>query len=811
MTDDLVNGAFRFLGAEADPPRRKLGKYDIIREIARGGMGIVYEAQDPDLRRRVALKVLKDADVDENLVRRLHREAAVAARLTHPNIVGVHEVSTVREGDVLVHFIAMDYVEGGTFADVLRSDRPLPALVRMLEDIALAVGFAHSKGVVHRDLKPGNVLVDESGRVILTDFGLARAQSFATRLTASQAAIGTPQYMAPEQVVGHQADIDARTDVYALGVMLYEILCGRLPFDADTPAQLFYRILNAEPDPPSRSRSVARDLELICLKAMDKQRTRRYRDAAGFAEDLRRWREHEPILARPPSVWHRCWKLLRKRSSFVAAGGLVLLASAAAAFAVLQAKRVRASAAELQRRKDEEEVVAALLERLAPMPENAERAIELLDEALAKYPSASRLWMERGRRNMKRGRNGEACEDFRRAYRANPRLAEAHHLRGRLLAGADDRAGAAAEFRRALEIEPEHEHARVGAAWIAELDGRYREAIDACDRAEAAGRHLDDLYFVRGKARAGLGHYLRSVEDFGLALARRATPWAYCARGASLGRLGRHEEGMADFEQALALDRAFAEAWSNRGYAKWRLNRLLDALSDLNEAIRLRPGHASTHQSRGRVRFALGDVRGAEADFTECIRLAPGVGFPFHARGLAREKLGDESGALEDYERQLAETPGHAETLVRRGMIRSRRGDVRGAAADYDLAAGRDPANKDAWTRRGVLRQLRGDLAGALTDYDRALQLDDTCPEARMNRATVLRAAGRHRESLEEYGAAIQLMPTTGLAYFNRAVARAAADDLWGVIWDLSRVLEFSLPTTETFRLAWRQLEALRR
>ncbi|MBI2901433.1 MAG: serine/threonine protein kinase, partial [Planctomycetes bacterium] len=271
----LEDGAVRrfrdFLGQsvpEPPPEGMWLGKYLLKREVARGGMGIVFEAEDPKLKRRVAVKVLKETEAGAEEVARLHREAAIAAQLRHPNIVPIHEVGMVRDdADRCTHYIAMDFVDGRTFAAVVRD----PAVargerLRMLEDVARAVAFAHSKGVVHRDLKPENVLVDTTGRVALTDFGLARSESFQTRLTASFTVMGTPAYMAPEQVKGLLPEVDARTDVYALGVMLYEALVGKPPFQADVPATLYDHILHREPARPTElDPSIERDVEVVCL------------------------------------------------------------------------------------------------------------------------------------------------------------------------------------------------------------------------------------------------------------------------------------------------------------------------------------------------------------------------------------------------------------------------------------------------------------------------------------------------------------------------------------------------------------------
>ncbi len=290
---------------------RRIGRYRIVREVGRGAMGVVYEAEDVQLKRRVALKVLQATDE----VERFSREAAIAAQVAHPNIVGVHEIgqAATEEGSE-VHFIAMEFVAGETLAARMRqSQLPLPELVRMLEEVSRAVGFAHAKGVIHRDLKPSNVLVEAGGRIVLTDFGLARGDMFQTKLTQTSAVMGTPNYMAPEQIEGRTDELDARTDVWALGVILYEMLTGTMPFSADVPMKLYDLVTGSEPAAPHTLRpGVPRDLELVCLKALDKARPRRYADAGELADDLARWRRGEPVLARPLGAAGRALRFLQR-------------------------------------------------------------------------------------------------------------------------------------------------------------------------------------------------------------------------------------------------------------------------------------------------------------------------------------------------------------------------------------------------------------------------------------------------------------------------------------------------------------------
>ena len=302
--------------AEVPPtiePGGRFGRFEIVRQLGRGGGGAVFLAIDPELDRRVALKVPRpEALITPELRRRFHREARLAAALDHPNIVPVHEAGEVGP----ICYIASAYCEGLTLADWLRGrDRPdAPrAAAALVATLAEAVQHAHRGGVLHRDIKPSNVLLTPRpaaapmGRVLdrdftprLADFGLARLIEATGGETRTGAVLGTPQYMAPEQAEGRSRDHGPATDVHALGVLLYELLTDRPPFRGDSDLGTLRLIAGEEPIAPRRLRpSVPRDLEVICLKCLEKEPRRRYGSAEALADDLRRFLADEPIRARP--------------------------------------------------------------------------------------------------------------------------------------------------------------------------------------------------------------------------------------------------------------------------------------------------------------------------------------------------------------------------------------------------------------------------------------------------------------------------------------------------------------------------------
>ncbi len=315
-------------------PGDHFGRYEIERELARGGMGIVYVARDPTLKRRVALKVLIAGEqADTEAIRRFVREARSAGQLRHPNIIAVHDAGDI-DGR---HYFTMDLVEGRELGRLPDEGVSLRELVGLMRTIALALHHAHRNGVVHRDLKPANIMVEKDGRPLIMDFGLAKDVSGnASFRSLSGMVAGTPAYMSPEQAQGRTEEIDHRTDVYACGVMLYELATGRRPFGGASMFDTIRAVVSDEPEPPARL-SVECDaaLEAVILRCLEKDRLRRYPDAQALADDLGRWLDGAPVQAKAQGQVERTWRRLRQRPALLAGLGAGLVAAAAALVVVL--------------------------------------------------------------------------------------------------------------------------------------------------------------------------------------------------------------------------------------------------------------------------------------------------------------------------------------------------------------------------------------------------------------------------------------------------------------------------------------------
>jgi len=305
------------------------GDYELLEQIGRGGQGVVFRARQKSLNRTVALKVIRLGQwASEAHVKRFRREAEAAARLEHPCIVPIYEVGE-RDGSC---YFSMKFVEGGQLDEVIRRE-PMPPrrAAELIAKVARTVHYAHEHGILHRDIKPGNILLDAKGEPHLTDFGLARLVESESTVTRTLEVLGTPSYMAPEQAEGENEAVSSATDVYGIGAVLYQLLTGQPPFAGGTTYETIKLLLDTEPRPPRLlNPKIDRDLSTICLKCLEKDPQRRYSSALALAEDSERWLKHEPIQARHTGIFARGQKwVLRNPTSALLVASLFALAAAA--------------------------------------------------------------------------------------------------------------------------------------------------------------------------------------------------------------------------------------------------------------------------------------------------------------------------------------------------------------------------------------------------------------------------------------------------------------------------------------------------
>jgi tetratricopeptide (TPR) repeat protein/tRNA A-37 threonylcarbamoyl transferase component Bud32 len=484
-----VAAAFGPAAAERPAFAPAIPGYELVGKLAAGGMGEVYRARDLKLKREVAIKTLRATDARPEVVARFWAEAEVMAAVKHPHVVQVFELGK----DVTSPFIAMEYLSGGSLAKRLEGGAPMPAAeaAALVERVARGVAAAHELGIVHRDLKPGNVLFDEAGTPKVADFGLAKRT--ANDMTQTQALMGTPAYMAPEQAAGRAKFVGPPADVWALGVMLYECLCGARPFDGDTVETVLGQITSSEPAPlRARAPGLPRDLGTVVAKCLSKEPLSRYPTASELADDLGRFLRGEPIAARPPA-WAERTRLWCRRhpvaAALLAVTGLFAVAQSATTVAAVRAYRAekdakavaeareRAAEASAAESADMANLLVRLFETSAPLgfqPLNQEGRPPRLDDAAARELLAVAVRHVRSRPAAPSLARAELLDSLGSACRSRGLFAEAKELLNEALA-----------TRRQLLGDDNQEVAASlhNLGWLAQDEGRFREAEDLYRRA----------------------------------------------------------------------------------------------------------------------------------------------------------------------------------------------------------------------------------------------------------------------------------------------------------------------------------------
>jgi tetratricopeptide (TPR) repeat protein/tRNA A-37 threonylcarbamoyl transferase component Bud32 len=737
--------------------------YEVLGELARGGMGIVYKARQKGLGRDVCLKVMRGASMassDER--RRFLREAEAAAKLHHPGIVPIHDVGE-HEGKC---FFSMDFVEGQELGHYVKNERPQARqIVEILVLVCDAIHYAHQRGIIHRDLKPANVMVDLDKKPHVMDFGIAKRLDVADDdergpMTQEGEIMGTPHYMAPEQAEGRVSEIDVRSDVYSLGVILYELLTGRRPFQDDNILRLIKMVVNE--DPKSLRLVVPdldEDLETIVLKTMEKEKERRYQTALALKEELQRWLNGEAILARRATWDYRVRKWAARNrgvaiSYAVGAVGILTVLGLWIGSLVAELVRVRQEVAHLS------------------TEAQADLRAERYQEAFTAYGRA--LFLDPDAEAVQLGRVEAALRLADQAIEAkNPGQAESVLQQVEYLLVRADEVGAALR-RAAVERERQIEVGVARQQRFLEATRNTLAALEALEPgaslsgAEEQG-HVFDLVRHRDAETVKL---LREVVagDGDLRVRRvatRALGWMRDPRAVpELAGLLRDPGCPPE----LALTAAEALGWIG-GEGAW--SALLAARSSRDARFRAR-----TQAALERIATGLEETpsEGEESDDP-----AEREAAALRRRLLTADRLrlaGRLEGALEAYDWALSRAPDAVEGYLGRAQVHLALGNLEQAEEDLDrVVPTGGPSFAPALISRAEVRRRRGDPAGALKDLEAVLRVDPDRVEANLATARILLAQGELGPAAEAVEAALAVREGDPEALGTRAEVRLAQGD----------------------------------
>jgi TolB-like protein/tRNA A-37 threonylcarbamoyl transferase component Bud32 len=621
----------------------ELGDYELLEEVGRGGQGVVFRARQKSLDRTVALKVISLGQwASKAHLKRFRLEAEAAARLEHPGIVPIHEVGE-RDGSC---YFSMKFVEGGQLDEVVRrTPMSIRQAAELIAKIARTVHYAHEHGILHRDIKPGNILLDAKGEPHLTDFGLARLVESESSVTQTLDVLGTPSYMAPEQAAGNNAAVSSVTDVYGLGAVLYQLLTGQPPFAGGTTYETINLLLDTEPRPPRLlNPKIDRDLSTICLKCLEKDPKRRYTSALALAEDIERWLKHEPIQARHTGVFARGRKWVRRNPSSALLTASLIALAIAAGWIVWKS--------ELIRQPPTTGIAVLPFENLSEQRENAAAFVDgVQDDILTKLAKIADLKVI-SRTSVMEYRNKRNVRQIGNDLRVS-----------HLLEGSVRRIGTRFHMNAQLIDTRTDTH-----VWVEQYDSDFNDLFAI--QSEIAQKIAGQLHAKISAAEKLAIERKPTTDLVAFELYSRAISLTHTPRasGADSGR-----QAIDLLNQAVARDPSFFEAYCELAVHHDQLYffnldhtpaRLASAEAAIQEAFRIRPNAGKAHWARAYHLYSgYLDYDGALAELEVARQTLPNDPLIFQVTGSIQRRQGHWEESIRSFERAIELDPRNVNTL----------------------------------------------------------------------------------------------------------------------------------------------------
>jgi tetratricopeptide (TPR) repeat protein len=818
----------------------RIGPYKLLQRIGEGGMGAVWMAdQTEPVQRKVALKIIKPGLDSDHVLARFEAERQALALMDHPHIARVLDAGTTGSGRP---FFVMELVKGVPLTKFCDERRLTPRQrLELFIPVCQAVQHAHQKGVIHRDIKPSNVLIalyDGQPVPKVIDFGVAKAMgpklTERTLFTEFGQVVGTLEYMSPEQAQLNNLDIDTRSDVYALGVLLYELLTGTTPLQRETLKEVpLLEVLRAirEDDPPTPSNRLSTTRELasiaanrgleprklsglvrgeldwIVMKALEKDRNRRYETAASLARDIERYLADEPVQACPPSAAYRLRKFARRHRATLTFAGLLLLflLLLGGGLGWVVGDRVARRQAQAKEADNALGQAARCLEQ-GQWPEAtawAQRADGVLAGAEGHPALRQRLQDIRGDLDLVadvqeiRIRQAQVRDEHFDNLAADPEFAQAFQKYGIWVEGLGVEEAAAAVRARPIRLE-----------LVLALDdwAAVRRGRGGSDRrhllAVAEAADTDDL---RNEFRRAL---MQQPVDRSALERLAASDGLGKLPAPTLVLLGRSLRAAGALQQAAAVLLQAQQRYPNDFWANHELGSCLgaarpphwaEALPFFTAAVGLRPESPGARVNLGNALDHLGDRNGAVAAFREAIRLKPDYAAPYSGRGNAYRELRQFDRALSDCSRALELKPDLVEAWYNRGNVYRDLGQQEKAVADYTRALELRPTYALARNNRGLSYYLLGQLDKAVADCTQALEADPDFAEAWCNRGNAYNDLGQRDKAVADYTKAIELKPDYASAWYNRGNAYRLLGEREKAIADYTRAVELK----PDYAIAW--------
>jgi tetratricopeptide (TPR) repeat protein/serine/threonine protein kinase len=865
--------------AGREGPGTAIGPYKLVEEIGEGGMGSVWMAQQTEpVKRLVALKLIKPGMDSKQVLARFEAERQVLALMDHPHIAKVHDGGSTDSGRP---YFVMELVKGVPLTKYCDERRLTPRQrLELFVPVCQAIQHAHQKGIIHRDIKPSNVLVAlYDGKPVpkVIDFGIAKAAgqqlTDKTLVTGFGAIVGTLEYMSPEQAELNQLDIDTRSDIYSLGVLLYELLTGTTPLEKKRlkeAALLEVLRLIREEEPPRPSTRLSTtdelpavaanrgvepkklsglmrgELDWIVMKALDKERGRRYDTANAFAQDIQRYLADEPVLACPASAWYRWGKFARRNKGRLAVASGLLLAVVVMAGSIGWAvgdRVARRATVAVQVRELLNAVRALIAEKRLPAAREklAEARAQVSNDraalaALAAEVEASATRLDRWQQFLdliERAHDAETApvledelvaDSSRTAVGALPLIrsgdrrsadAAAFLLQALALYNILERDDWTTTLEGELLGRDQVEHLRRMAyeelLWLAvdvalrkqehqsgdklSPQAAARQALRYLEKAESAHRPTQAFYARRADCHQLLGEVAAAQADRQRAEETPPTlALDHHLRGLVAYDAKQREQAVQAFEAALLLEPThygsllwLGICWYDLGNGREDCTR---AIPIFTGCLLKRPDHALAYSLRGLAYLNMGQNNKAIADCSRAIALDPRLAHAWNSRGLAYRSLGQLDRAVSDLSRAIKLDTKHPYPWANRGLAYCDLGQYAKAVADFSQAIELDPKLESCWNNRGNAHRKVGRNDKAIADYSRAIELDPKRATTWNNRGLAYNALGQYAKAIADSSRAIELYPKDAKAWNNRGNAHQSLGQLDKAVIDFSQAVE---------------------
>jgi tetratricopeptide (TPR) repeat protein/serine/threonine protein kinase len=785
-----ASGQFR------DKTKIQIANYEILGVLGRGAVGVVYKARQLGLNRLVALKMLlSGSHAGQRELARFRIEAEAVARLRHPNIVQVYEVGE-HNG---LPFFSLEFVEGGSLHQKM-GGKPLPArtAAEIAEALSRAIHYAHQQNIIHRDLKPANILLTLDGVPKITDFGLAKRleETEESSQTRTGTLMGTPSYMSPEQAEGRTRDIGPLSDQYTLGAILYEMLTGRPPFLGATLLDTIQQVRAQEPVPPTQLQAkTPRDLEIICLKSLQKEPGKRYADARELADDLRRFLNGEPIRARPVSLPERSWRWCRRNPRLASLYAVVcmLMLSLAISGSILGLRLLR-----------EQQAVARIGDQAKKQLELAAAAIYVGDVRRAKDllewsdPLLEKAELSEQRDSLQKLKESvETYGDFKTLL-DNALFAYIYGSRS-----------------SPQQMEQGREHCRkLLALYEAIKQGQKSKPLLNAEQEQLFKEDIFNMFLVSALIESKLSENAEAVKQ--QQAAQQALDWLgqadkvlpgtrtfYTHRGGFHEILGQREAAEEDFRRARAIEPSSAIDHFWHGYAEHVRGQGESDKGDEEKArehyrqeivhyaalLQQHPDHFWGYLNWAAAKMQLGDLQDALIGFTTCIRLRSDFPWPYNNRGTVHLRLGHYAQAIRDYDAALERNPEYVMALSNRALAYLGQGNVDQALNDCNRVLGKDPRHAPAYLHRAECYLRRKQYEEALADCAQVLLLNEHKAEASRKREEIYEELKRSGDAPRYKRAQLQEQKRA-FEYYKRAVQHVKRRQYQQAVADYSTAID---------------------